>query len=68
MVTEGGEGLSFGTLLAGIASLSFVVFVGYKISKKREEIRNTVELLTSGHIDFIKDLEAIVHSDGVNLV
>lgn len=58
---EGGLGL--GALLAGAASLGFVAFLGYKISKKREEIRRTIELLTDQHTPFVEELQALVEKD-----
>jgi hypothetical protein len=55
---EGGLGL--GALLAGAASLGFMAFLGYKISKKREEIRKTIELLNDQHAPFVEELQALV--------
>jgi len=58
----GGEGFGLGTLLAGLASAAFVVFVGYKISKKREELRDTIQLLTNEQTDFVDKLESLVET------
>ncbi len=58
---EGG-GLGLGTVLAGAAGVMFVGYVWYKVSKKREELHATIELLSGVHEAFVSDLEALVES------
>ena len=58
----GGEGFGLGTLLAGLASAAFVVFVGYKLQKKREELRDTIQLMTNEQGDFVDKLELLVET------
>ena len=61
---EGGIGL--GTLLAGIGTVAFVAYTAYKISKKREELRHTIELLDESHDTFVNYLESLVATGQAN--
>lgn len=56
------EGFSLSTLLAGAASVAFVAYIAYKISKQREELRNTIELVNNDHTPFVGHLESLVAS------
>ena len=58
---ETGEGgFSFGTLIAVLGMMMFVAYIAYRISQQREELRNTVELITNEHDPFVDGLEAMV--------
>lgn len=56
------RGISFGSVLAAFATLMFLFYLGYAISKKRRELRETIELLTEDHGSFVDGLEALVAS------
>jgi hypothetical protein len=62
-MAAGGEG-GFG--LAEAAAILFgimlVIYIAYKITKQREELRSTVKLLTNEHGGFVDDLQALVHA------
>jgi hypothetical protein len=55
-------GIGWGVILAGLAGIIFIAFVSYKISKKREELRNTIELLAEQHDPIVGELHALVDS------
>jgi len=56
----------FGSLVFGVAAVGFVAYLGYKINKKRDELRNTVELLTDDHVSFVGTLESLVENGKIS--
>jgi len=43
-----------------LASIMFIGYILYKISKQREELRDTIRLMTEEHSDFVDGLESMV--------
>jgi flagellar biogenesis protein FliO len=62
------EGMSMGTLVMILASIMFIGYIVYRISKQREELRNTVSILTAGEHDFVDGLESLVASGALKPV
>lgn len=61
-MAQGEGGIGWGTILAGLAGVVFIAFVSYKITKKREELRNTIELLADKHEPIVGELDALVQT------
>lgn len=61
-MAQGEGGIGWGAILAGLAGVVFIAFVSYKITKKREELRNTIELLADKHAPIVGELDALVQS------
>ena len=62
------EGMSMGTLVMILASIMFIGYIVYRISKQREELRNTVNILTAEEHDFVDGLETLVASGALKPV
>jgi hypothetical protein len=54
------DSLGWGTTLALLTGAAVMAYTTWKIRKRREELRETIELLTDVHQDFVGDLEAMV--------
>jgi len=66
---ETGEGeFSFGTLIAVLGMIMFVAYIAYRISQQREELRDTIELITNEHDNFVNGLEAMVKAGNIRPV
>jgi len=66
---ETGEGgFSFGTLIAAFGMIMFFAYIAYRISQQREELRDTVELITNEHDNFVNGLEAMVKAGNIRPV
>ena len=52
--------LSIGELMGAVAAAMFVVYLSYRISKRREELRRTVVLMTEKDKHLIDDLDRYV--------
>ncbi len=61
---ESGEdgGMSIGTIVMILASIMFIGYIIYKISRQREELRDTINLLTDENKDFVEGLEVMVRA------
>ncbi len=55
---SGGPGI--GTIIMFLASIMFIFYIVHKISKQREELRDTINLLTDENGDFVDGLESMV--------
>ena len=68
MIAAEGEGIGIGTVLVGVAGLMFVSYVYYKVSERRHELRETVQLLTDEGAACVADLEGLVASGAIKPV
>lgn len=59
---------TIGWLIAAFGAIMFMTYVFYRISLQREELKNTVKLITNEHDCFIDDLHAMVQSGTVRPV
>lgn len=59
---EAQKGVTVGGILGVAAAVMFAVYVGYRISRKRDELRETIQLLTGDHCSFVDGLEGLVKS------
>ena len=57
-----GENVGWGTVLAVLTGAAFVTFTTYKITKRRAELRERVELLGERHEAFARDLERMIRN------
>jgi len=58
-------GLTIGSMIALLGAIMFMAYVYYRISLQREELRDTVKVVTDKHDRFIDDLQAMVQSGTV---
>ena len=56
---------TLGWLIAVFGAIMFMAYIYYRISLQREELRDTVKLITDEHDSFIDDLQAMVQSGTV---
>ena len=61
-------GLTVGSMIAIFGAIMFIAYIGYRISLQREELRDTIRLITDEHDHFIDDLQAMVHSGAIHAV
>ena len=57
-----GENVGWGTVLAVLTGAAFVTFTTYRITKRRAELRERVELLGAKHEAFARDLERMIRN------
>ena len=58
-------GFTIGWLIAVFGAIMFMAYIYYRISLQREELRDTVKVVTDKHDRFIDDLQAMVQSGTV---
>ena len=58
-------GLTIGSTVALLGAIMFILYIGYRISLQRDELRNTIELITNEHENFVNSLEAFVQSETI---
>ncbi len=57
-----GENVGWGTVLAVLTGAAFVTFTTYKITRRRAELRERVELLGAKNEAFARDLERMIRN------
>jgi uncharacterized membrane protein YukC len=61
-------GFTIGWLIAVVGAIMFMAYIYYRISLQREELRDTIRLITDEHDHFIDDLQTMVRSGTVRPV
>jgi hypothetical protein len=59
---------TMGSMIAVFGAIMFMAYIWYRISLQREELRDTIRLITDEHDHFIDDLQAMVRSGTVRPV
>jgi hypothetical protein len=54
------DNFSWGAALALLTGTALITYTTWKIRKRREELREGIELLTDAHQGFVDDLDAMV--------
>lgn len=52
--------ISIGNIMAVLAAVMFVAYLGYRISKRREQLRRTVVLMSDKDKNLIDDLDRYI--------
>ena len=58
-------GFTIGSVIAVFGAIIFMAYVYYRISLQREELKDTIRLITEKHDRFIDDLQAMVQAGTV---